>query len=295
MTLGGLALAVGILVDDATVTIENINWHLEHGKDVITAIMDGARQIVQPAFVSLLCICIVFVPMFALQGVAGFLFVPMAMSVVFAMIASFILSRTLVPTLALYLLKPHARRSGRSRRRATCWRALQRRFESGFDGVARELSQPAGAGDEAPPAVRVRLSGRGGGVLAAGALPGSRLLSHRGYRPDHACMSARPRAPASRTPPQIVGPDRSAKSAASFRSASWPPSSTISACHQSPINMIYNNTGMIGLQDGDIFISLNEDHHPTADYVRTHARKAAARFSRQSPFPSRPPTSSARS
>ena len=84
MTLGGLALAVGILVDDATVTIENINWHLEHGKDVRTAILDGAQQIVQPAFVSLLCICIVFVPMFALKGVAGFLFVPMAKAVVFA-------------------------------------------------------------------------------------------------------------------------------------------------------------------------------------------------------------------
>src|SRR5205085_10102764 len=107
MTLGGLALAVGILVDDATVTIENINWHLEHGKDVRTAILDGANQIVTPAFVSLLCICIVFVPMFLLKGIAGFLFVPMAMAVVFAMIASFVLSRTLVPTLAMYLLKPH--------------------------------------------------------------------------------------------------------------------------------------------------------------------------------------------
>src|SRR5260370_20693975 len=81
MTLGGLALAVGILVDDATVTIENINWHLEHGKDVETSIMDGANQIVTPAFVSLLCICIVFVPMFFLQGVARFLFVPMAEAV----------------------------------------------------------------------------------------------------------------------------------------------------------------------------------------------------------------------
>jgi CzcA family heavy metal efflux pump len=107
MTLGGLALAVGILVDDATVTIENINWHLEHGKEVNTAIMDGARQIFVPAFVSLLCICVVFVPMFALQGVAGFLFVPMALSVIFAMIASFILSRTFVPTMAMYLLRRH--------------------------------------------------------------------------------------------------------------------------------------------------------------------------------------------
>ncbi|HEY4254708.1 MAG TPA: efflux RND transporter permease subunit, partial [Roseomonas sp.] len=107
MTLGGLALAVGILVDDATVTIENINWHLEQGKGVRTAILDGAAQIVGPAFVALLCICIVFVPMFFLPGVSGFLFVPMAMSVIFAMIASFILSRTLVPTMAHYLLKPH--------------------------------------------------------------------------------------------------------------------------------------------------------------------------------------------
>src|SRR3954453_12336707 len=107
MTLGGLALAVGILVDDATVTIENINWHLEQGKQVEAAIMDGAAQIVTPAFVSLLCICIVFVPMFFLPGVARFLFVPMAEAVMPAMVCSFILSRTLVPTMANYLLKPH--------------------------------------------------------------------------------------------------------------------------------------------------------------------------------------------
>jgi multidrug efflux pump subunit AcrB len=104
MTLGGLALAVGILVDDATVTIENINWHLEQGKEIENAIMDGARQIVIPATVSLLCICIVFVPMFSLSGVAGFLFRPMAEAVVFALMGSYLLSRTLVPTLANYLL-----------------------------------------------------------------------------------------------------------------------------------------------------------------------------------------------
>ena len=108
MTLGGLALAVGILVDDATVTIENINWHLEQGKDVKTAILDGADQIVAPAFVSMLCICIVFVPMFFLEGVSRFLFVPMALSVMLAMAFSFLLSRTLVPTMAHHLLKPHA-------------------------------------------------------------------------------------------------------------------------------------------------------------------------------------------
>ncbi len=107
MTLGGLALAVGILVDDATVTIENINWHLEKRKPVAQAIMDGAQQIVMPAFVSLLCICIAFVPMFFLPGVSGFLFAPMAEAVVFALIGSFILARTLVPTLANYLLVQH--------------------------------------------------------------------------------------------------------------------------------------------------------------------------------------------
>lgn len=107
MTLGGLALAVGILVDDATVTIENINWHLEQGKDVETAILDGAQQIAMPALVSTLCICIVFIPMFFLGGIAKFLFVPMAEAVVFAMLASYLLSRTLIPTLSMYWLKKH--------------------------------------------------------------------------------------------------------------------------------------------------------------------------------------------
>src|SRR4051794_17374622 len=107
MTLGGLALAVGILVDDATVAIENINWHLEQGKDLEPAIIDGSQQIAIPAFVSTICICIVFVPMFFLTGVARYLFVPMAEAVVFAMLASYVLSRTLVPTMAKYLLKAH--------------------------------------------------------------------------------------------------------------------------------------------------------------------------------------------
>ena len=114
MTLGGLALAVGILVDEATVTIENINWHLEQGKEVEQAILDGAEQIVVPAFVSLLCICIVFVPMFFLTGVPRFLFVPLAEAVMSAMVWSFILSRTLVPTMAKYLLRKHAGTCGRA-------------------------------------------------------------------------------------------------------------------------------------------------------------------------------------
>ena len=107
MTLGGLALAVGILVDDATVEIENIDRNLAQGKELNQAILDGAQQIAVPAFVSTLCICIVFVPMFFLTGVAKFLFVPLAEAVVFAMLASYLLSRTLVPTLVMYLLRGH--------------------------------------------------------------------------------------------------------------------------------------------------------------------------------------------
>lgn len=104
MTLGGLALAVGILVDDATVTIENINWHLERGKSIYDAIMLGAEQIAFPAIVSTISICIVFVPLFFLEGISKYLFVPMAQAVIFAMLASYFLSRTLVPTMANYLL-----------------------------------------------------------------------------------------------------------------------------------------------------------------------------------------------
>ncbi|HEX4158714.1 MAG TPA: efflux RND transporter permease subunit, partial [Rhizomicrobium sp.] len=110
MTLGGLALAVGILVDDATVTIENINRHLDTGQDVKTAILDGARQIIAPATVSLLCITIAFVPMFGLGGVAGYLFRPLAEAFIFALTASYVLTYTLVPTLANYLLRHQAAR-----------------------------------------------------------------------------------------------------------------------------------------------------------------------------------------
>ena len=107
MTLGGMALAVGILVDDATVEIENINRYLETGREIEQSILDGSAQIATPALVSTLAICIVFVPMFLLNGVARYLFVPMAEAVVFAMLASFFLSRTIVPTMAKYMLKEH--------------------------------------------------------------------------------------------------------------------------------------------------------------------------------------------
>src|SRR5579863_2451149 len=130
MTLGGLALAVGILVDDATVEIENINRNLEQGKEIERAILDGASQIAVPAFVSTLAICIVFVPMFFLSGVSRYLFVPLAEAVVFAMLASYFLSRTLVPTLAKYLLREHSHAAAAAREAS---RNPLVRFQQGFE------------------------------------------------------------------------------------------------------------------------------------------------------------------
>ena len=135
MTLGGLALAVGILVDDATVTIENINFQLEQKKEIEAAIMDGARQIVIPATVSLLCICIVFVPMFSLGGISGYLFRPMAKAVVFALMGSYLLSRTLVPTMANYLLAGHAHDPDRPPR--GFFGKFQHGFEHRFEAARR--------------------------------------------------------------------------------------------------------------------------------------------------------------
>src|SRR6202040_2569810 len=132
MTLGGLALAVGILVDDATVTIENIERHFEEGHAQRDAILEGAAQIAVPALVSTLCTCIVFLPMFFLSGVARYLFVPLAEAVVFAMLASYILSRTLVPTLAMYLLQEHKEAANSSRNPFV-------RFQRGFERLFTNL------------------------------------------------------------------------------------------------------------------------------------------------------------
>jgi multidrug efflux pump subunit AcrB len=134
MTLGGLALAVGILVDDATVEIENIERNLAMGKEMKTAILDGASQIAVPAFVSTLCICIVFVPMFFLSGVARFLFVPLAEAVSFAMLASYLLSRTLIPTLVMYIMRGHEHRAEAPR---TFFGRFQRGFEQRFENFRR--------------------------------------------------------------------------------------------------------------------------------------------------------------
>ncbi|WP_186206397.1 efflux RND transporter permease subunit [Burkholderia gladioli] len=280
MTLGGLALAVGILVDDATVTIENINWHLEQGKQVEPAILDGAAQIVTPAFVSLLCICIVFVPMFFLQGIARFLFVPMAEAVMFAMISSFILSRTLVPTMAKYLLKPHAHaEGGHGAERAPSRNPLvrfQHGFEARFERVRsryRALLELALA--HRKPFVSVFF----GFVLVSFALV---PLLGQNFFPsvDAGQIVMHVRAP--------VGTrvERTAEILARVQQAVRgiiPPAELGTmvdnmGLSSSGINTAYNNTGTIGSQDGDIQITLNEGHGPTADYVRRMREELPRRF-----------------
>src|SRR5205807_4845488 len=137
MTLGGMALAVGILVDDATVEIENNHRHMELGTPLRQAILDGASEVATPALVSTLSICIVFVPIFLLSGVGGFLFAPLAMAVVFAMLASYFLSRTLVPTMFLYLLASEAQRktNERTEKRRSILGRVSDRFEAGFHAL----------------------------------------------------------------------------------------------------------------------------------------------------------------
>jgi multidrug efflux pump subunit AcrB len=286
MTLGGLALAVGILVDDATVTIENVNWHLEQGKGVREAILDGAAQIVGPAFVSLLCICIVFVPMFLLDGIAGYLFRPMALAVIFAMASSFVLSRTLVPTMALYLLRPHRVEGGeghhpedaflnhhegdhpqhrRARFTATLVR-WQQRFEAGFSATRDRYHTLLG----------LALAHRGRFLLGfmACVLVSFALLPTLGQdffpATEASALSLHVRLP--------LG-TRIEETAAAFdrieaRIRQEIPPQEIDAIvdnlglPMTGINMAYSASGTIGPQDGDIQVSLKPGHGDAAEYAR---------------------------
>jgi multidrug efflux pump subunit AcrB len=269
MTLGGLALAVGILVDEATVTIENINWHLEHGKEVRTAIMDGAQQIVVPAFVSLLCICIVFVPMFFLQGIPRFLFVPMAEAVIFAMIWSFILSRTLVPTMAMYLLQPHRLHADGEERPARSRNPLvrfQQGFETGFERFRAGYRDLLTLALHHRPTFVIAFLG----LIAASfllvpylgqnffpAVDAGQILMHvRTQVGTRLEESANQFADIQKAIRKIIPPEQIETMADNI------------GMPISGINMTYNNTGVIGPQDGDIQIKLKEDHPPTEIYIK---------------------------
>src|SRR5712672_426238 len=276
MTLGGLALAVGILVDDATVTIENINWHLEQGKGVETAILDGAAQIVTPAFVSLLCICIVFVPMFFLTGVARFLFVPMAEAVMFAMMWSFILSRTLVPTMANYLLQPHVHHDGEPPPTRNPLVRFQRGFEARFErvrGTYRDLlSMALGrrplfvAGFLGIVAVSFLLVPYLGRNFFPSVDAGNILMHVRTQVGTRVEETANQLADVQKAIRKIVPPGEIDTLADNI------------GMPISGINMTYNNTGVIGRQDGDIQIKLKEDHRPTDDYVQALREQLPRQF-----------------
>ena len=262
MTLGGLALAVGILVDDATVTIENIERFLEEGHSLQQAILEGAAQISVPALVSTLCICIVFLPMFFLSGVARYLFVPLAESVVFAMLASYVLSRTLVPTLAMYLLraKEHFKRTRNP------LVLFQRSFERGFERVRSEYQALLTTlvyrraifvpiflliccsafllfpflGQDFFPATdtgQFRLHVRG--------KTGTRIeeVASLFDQVDQSIRRQIPKNELSSVLDNIGLP-------------------------YSQMNLSYSNSGQIGSADGDILVSLADKHRPTAEYVR---------------------------
>jgi multidrug efflux pump subunit AcrB len=270
MTLGGLALAVGILVDDGTVTIENINYHLEQGKGIESAILDGAQQIVIPALVTLLCLCIVFVPMFQLGGVAGYLFRPLAEAVVFALIGSFILSRTLVPTMANYLMRrqhsPHHDPSPPARRTRNPLKRLQQGFEAGFirvrDGYRSLLLLALGrpktfiAGFLACVILSFGLWPFLGENFFPSVDSGQILMHVRAQPGTRIEETARLFEQIEQTVRHTIPPDQIDNIVDNI------------GLPFSGINMAYQNTGTIGPEDGDALISLKEDHGPTAAYIK---------------------------
>ena len=264
MTLGGLALAVGILVDDATVTIENIERHFEEGAELHDGILDGAGQIAVPALVSTLCICIVFLPMFFLSGVARYLFVPLAEAVIFAMLASYILSRTLVPTLAMYLLKAHKHGDAAS---SNPFARFQKGFEHLFQRVRSSYSS-----------LLARLvSDRVFFVplFLVVCFLGFALIPFLGqdFFPDtdsgQFILHVRPK-----TGTRIEETARLADLVERSIRETIPPNEMDNILDNiglpySNINYIYNRSGLTGAADADILVSLKEKHHRTAGYVRT--------------------------
>jgi len=277
MTLGGLALAVGILVDDATVEIENINRNLAQGKEVEHAILDGAQQIAVPAFVSTLAICIVFVPMFFLAGVARYLFVPLAEAVVFAMLASYLLSRTLVPTMAKYLLRGHEAENLAASQSRNPLVAMQIKFEEAFErfreGYHRLLE-------------RCLHHQRAFLLIFLGFCLISVLLLlpwlGQDFFPsvDAGQFKMHIRA---RTGTRIEETARLADLIEQSIRQQIPQKEIDSIIDNiglpySGINLSYSNSAPIGTADADIMVSLSKGHRPTADYVHNLRLKLPEEF-----------------
>ena len=272
-TLGGLALAVGILVDDATVTIENIERYLEQGLELNQGILEGAAQIAVPALVSTLCICIVFLPMFFLTGVSRYLFVPLAESVVFAMLASYILSRTLVPTLAMYLLKAH---SGHGAPSNNPFARFQRAFNRGFERLRQGYEGLLGRLIEA----RVVFIP----IFVVLCLTTFALVPFlgRNFFPatDNGSFTLHMRA---KSGTRIEETARICDLVEQSIRRTIPVDEMDNILDNiglpySTLNTQHATSGLIGAGDADILVSLKEDHHPTADYVREIRSKLAKEF-----------------
>jgi CzcA family heavy metal efflux pump len=273
MTLGGLALAVGILVDDATVTIENIERYLEDGQPLREAILNGAAQIAVPALVSTLCICIVFVPMFLLEGVARYLFMPLAEAVVFAMLASYFFSRTLVPTMAMYLLRPKAHGAAPSRNPLVIF---QRGFERGFERTRHAYR------DLLTLLVRRRGLFIPGFLVCCLALFALIPWLGQDFFPntDSGQFTLHMRA---KTGTRIEETARLADQVETAMRRVIPARELDTIVDNiglpySGINLTHTATGVLGAADADIMVSLKPDHHPTADYLAAVRRTVAQEF-----------------
>ena len=274
MTLGGLALAVGILVDDATVEIENIERNLAMGKEMKQAILDGASQIAVPAFVSTLCICIVFVPMFFLTGVARFLFVPMAEAVCFAMLASYLLSRTLIPTMVMYIMRGHEHRAAAPK---SSLGRFQRGFERGFDRFRAGYQQ----------LLETTLDNRGlfSVCFVAFCVLSMGLVFFLGqdFFPsvDAGLIRLHFRA---RPGLRVEETARLCDQVEVVLRETIPKDEMQTMLDNigvpySGINLSYSNSGVIGTGDAEVLIALNpEHHHATAGYIRTLRRELPRRF-----------------
>jgi len=275
MTLGGLALAVGILVDDATVTIENIERNFEEGKDLHEGILDGAAQIAVPALVSTLCICIVFLPMFFLTGVARYLFIPLAEAVVFAMLASYVLSRTLVPTLAMYLLRAHSGNTSNP----SAWniaarfqRWFERSFNSTRDAYHRLLTSLVGIPWIFLPVFLAACSA----VFLLFPWLGQDFFPST----DAGQIKLHVR---TKTAMRIEETANVCDQIEAAIRRTIPPAEVSSIIDNiglpySSISLSYSTSAPIGTMDADVLVSLNENHQPTADYVREMRKSLPREF-----------------
>ncbi|HEX4542600.1 MAG TPA: efflux RND transporter permease subunit, partial [Candidatus Acidoferrum sp.] len=278
MTLGGLALAVGILVDDATVEVENINRNFDQGKEIVQAILDGASQIAVPALVSTLSICIVFVPMFFLSGVARYLFVPLAEAVVFAMLASYLLSRTLVPTMARYLLVARTEEERREASRASRnpFVRMQEKFEVGFEKFRGRYHRMLEASIRHRKAFIVIFLLAC--VLSFGLLP----FVGQDFFPsvDSGEFKLHLRAP---TGTRIEDTAALCDRVEAEMRQQIPPKELVTIIDNiglpySGINLSYSTSGTIGPADADIQVELAPEHRPTKEYVRELRTKLAHDF-----------------